>query len=265
VDALKSLQLVARQLPVPVGDMIGQIGVRSERVAVTEARVDLARRYNQQVLSECRDLVEGRYPVSRSSTTDVPIADFTRVFGPSGIFDTFFRENLAPLVDTSRMPWRWRPGAAPIGGSTSLLRQFEQVQRIRDVYFGRNGQAPEARFYLAPDFLDASVVRFSLEVDGQTFEYRHGPQRSRSMVWPGNGGQASFAFDAVSGPIPGLSKQGAWAWFRLLEQARLERESDSRYRVTFSAGGKTMRLMLDAASSRNPFGLNTLAGFSCMM
>jgi type VI protein secretion system component VasK len=45
----------------------------------------------------------------------------------------------------------------------------------------------------------------------------------------------------------------------------VERESDVRYRVTFSAGGKTMRVMLDAASSRNPFGRNSLAGFSCAM
>lgn len=264
-DALKSLQLVARQLPVPVGDMIGQIGLRSEAVAVTEARVDLVRRYDQQVLRECRDLVEGRYPLSRGSANDVPLADFSRVFGPSGIFDSFFRENLVPLVDTTRSPWRWRSGAAPIGGSTSMLRQFELVARIRDVFFGRNAQAPEARFFLAPEFLDASVVRFSLDVDGQNFEYRHGPQQARPMTWPGQAGQASFSFDAVSGPIPGVAKQGPWAWFRLLEAGRLERENDSRYRVSFTAGEKTMRLRLDAASSRNPFGLDALAGFRCAM
>ena len=263
-DALRSLTLVARQLPVPVGDMIGQIGARTERVAVSEARVDLARRYNQQVLRECRDLVEGRYPVTRNSPVDVPLADFTRVFGPNGSFDTFFRDNLAPLVDTSTTPWRWRKGAAPIGGSSSLLRQFQAVQRIRDVYFGR-GPSPEVRFFLAPEFMDAAVVRFSLEVDGQSFEYRHGPQQSRPMAWPGASGQASFVFDGVGGAIPGLTKTGPWAWFRLLEQARIVRESDARYRVTFTTGEKSVRLVLDAASGRNPFGLNGFSGFSCAM
>jgi type VI secretion system protein ImpL len=263
-DALRSLQLVARQLPVPVGDMISQIGARTERVAVSEARLDLARRYNQQVLRECRDLVEGRYPVSRNSSVDVPLADFTRVFGPNGSFDTFFRDNLAPLVDTSTTPWRWRQGAAPIGGSSGLLRQFQAVQKIRDVFFAR-GQSPEARFSLAPEFMDASVVRFSLDVDGQGFEYRHGPQQSRPFAWPGTAGQASFAFDGVGGAIPGLTRTGPWAWFRLLEQARIQRESDARYRVTFTAGEKSVRLVLEAASGRNPFGLNGFAGFSCAM
>lgn len=269
-EALASLQMLAKQLPVPIGDMIGQIGVRTQSVAVTQARVDLARRYNQQVLRECRDLIEGRYPVNRASAADVPLADFGRVFGPGGVFDKFFRENLEPLVDASREPWRWRQGAAPIGGSAALLRQFQLVQRIRAMYFAQEGgsspgQAPATRFFLTPDMLDASVTRFTLDVDGQAFEYRHGPPASRPMSWPGEGGRAAFVFEEPSASIPGESRQGPWAWFRLLDQARVERESDSRLRLTFSAGGRSMRVILDAASSRNPFGTNALAGFSCAM
>lgn len=269
-EALASLQTLAKQLPVPVGDMIGQIGVRTQAVAVTQARVDLARRYNQQVLRECRELIEGRYPVNRASAADVPLADFGRVFGPSGVFDKFFRENLEPLVDTSRVPWRWREGAAPIGGSGALLRQFQLVQRIRAMYFPQEGgssqgQSPATRFFLTPDRLDASVTRFTLDVDGQAFEYRHGPPSSRPMSWPGEGGRAAFGFEEPATSIPGTARQGPWAWFRLLDEARIERESDSRLRLTFTAGGRSMRVILDAASSRNPFGTNALAGFSCAM
>ena len=65
--------------------------------------------------------------------------------------------------------------------------------------------------------------------------------------------------------FPVRLEQGPWAWFRLLDQARVERESDSRLRLTFTAGGRSMRVILDAASSRNPFGTNALAGFSCAM
>jgi type VI secretion system protein ImpL len=262
---LRSLQRISAQLPAPVGEMIGQIGRRTETAAVAEARTDLARRYNQQVMRECRDLVEGRYPLSRTSAQDVPLGDFSRVFGPNGVFDTFFKENLAPLVDTSRSPWQWRQGAAPIAGSGALLRQFQLVQRIREQFFSAAGQTPEARFYLVPDTLDATVTRFSLDVDGQAFEYRHGPQGSRPLAWPGGGGRASFAFEENGATIPGVSKQGPWSWFRLLAESRVERESDSRYRITFSAGGRSMRVILDAASARNPFGPSALAGFSCAM
>jgi type VI secretion system protein ImpL len=264
-DALRNLQLIAKQLPPPVGDMIGQIGVQSETVAVTEARVDLRRRYAERVLRDCKELVEGRYPVNRFSTNDVPLADFARVFGPNGVFETFFRENLAPLVDTSRTPWRFRPGAEPIGGSASILRQFQTVQQIREAYFGSNGQAPETRFNLTPDFMDAAATRFTLEMDGQSFEYRHGPQQTRPLTWPGQAGAASFSFEDRGTNIPGVSAEGPWAWFRLLEKARVERESATRYRVTFTAGDRSMRVILDAGSSRNPYTSNPLSGFRCTM
>jgi type VI secretion system protein ImpL len=265
-DALKSLQTVAKQLPQPIGEMIAAVGTRSESLVMNEARGDLERRYAQQVLRECKELVDGRYPFTHGSTTDVPLADFARVFGPNGVFDSFFRENLNALVDTSRSPWIWRDGAAQIGGSAAMLRQFQLVGRIRDIFFRPGSQMPEARFNLAPDDLDASATRFNLDVDGQPFEYRHGPLQSRTFTWPGGGiGQASFAFEDRSGPVPGISKQGPWALFRVLDEQQVERQSDTRYRVTFTAGGKTMQVIIEATSSRNPFGRNELGSFRCTM
>lgn len=264
-DALKSLQLQARQLPEPIGSMVAQIGARSESIAIGQARGDLSRRYAEQVLRECRELVEGRYPLDRNSSNDVPLQDFGRVFGYNGTFDTFFRENLAPLVDVSRTPWTWRAGAAAIGGSPAMLKQFQQARRIRDVYFKPGTQVPEARFTLTPGSLDAAVTRFSLELDGQRFEYRHGPQQSSSMVWPGGAvGQAAIVFEA-GGSGPSVVRQGPWAWFRLLDQAQVKPVSDTRLNLTFTAGGRAMEVVLDAASVRNPFVRNELAGFRCAM
>src|SRR6185295_18397692 len=263
-DALQSLQQQAKLLPEPIATMVSQIGTRSESLAVGQARDELSRRYDEQVARECRELIEGRYPFARTSPNDVPLADFGRVFGYGGVFETFFQANLAPLVDTSRTPWRWREGAAGIGGSAALLRQFQQAQRIRDVYFKSGAQLPEARFNLTPDTLDAGATRFALDLDGQPFEYRHGPQQSKSLVWPGGGvGQAAVVFEERGGPGANTVKQGPWAWFRALDQAQVRRDSDTRLAVTFAAGSHSMRVMLDAASIRNPFTQNVLNGFRC--
>ena len=265
-DALKSLQAQAKQLPPPLGDMVAQIGMRSESLAVGEARGELSRRYDEQVLRECRELIEGRYPFNRTSANDVPLADFGRVFGFGGVFDTFFRENLAPLIDTSRSPWAWREGAAAIGGSAAMLKQFQQAQRIRDFYFKPGTQQAEARFNLTPDTLDAAATRFTLNLDGQNFEYRHGPLQSQPLVWPGGSvGQAAIAFEERGGSGPSDVKQGPWAWFRELDQAQVQKESDTRLRITFTAGQRSMRAVLDAASIRNPYVSHELTGFRCAM
>jgi type VI secretion system protein ImpL len=113
--------------------------------------------------------------------------------------------------------------------------------------------------------MDATVTRFTLQMDGQNFEYRHGPQQSLPLSWPGRAGEASFNFEDRGTTIPGLSASGPWAWFRLLEKARVERESATRYRVTFTAGERSIRVILDAASSRNPYVSNPLSGFRCSM
>jgi len=265
-DALKSLRDQAKLLPPPLNAIVEQVSARGASLAVGQARDELSRRYAEAVARECRELIEGRYPFARSSANDVPLADFGRVFGYGGVFDTFFKENLAPLVDVSRTPWRWREGAAGIGGSEALLRQFQQAQRIRDVYFKAGAQLPEARFTLTPDSLDAGATRFTLEIDGQTLDYRHGPQQSRQMAWPGGGaGQAVIAFEERAGGGPSVVKQGPWALFRALDQAQVRRDSDTRVLVTFTAGTHSARVVLDATSVRNPFVRDELAGFRCSM
>jgi type VI secretion system protein ImpL len=265
-EALKSLQTQAKQLPPPIGDMVAQIGVRSASLTVGQARGELQRRYDEQVLRECRELIDGRYPFVAASPNDVPLADFGRVFGFGGVFDTFYRDNLAALIDVSRSPWVWREGAAAIGGSAALLKQFQQAQRIRDVYFKPGSQQVEARFNLTPDTLDAAATRFTLNIDGQLFEYRHGPLQSQALTWPGGSvGQAAIAFEERGGPGPGEAKQGPWAWFRELDRAQVKRDSDTRLRVTFLAGQRSMSVVLEAASIRNPFVRNELAGFRCSM
>jgi len=146
-----------------------------------------------------------------------------------------------------------------------MLKQFQQAQRIRDVYFKSGSQVPEARFNLTPDTLDIGTTRFALEIDGQPLEYRHGPQQSKALVWPGGSGVGATAvsFEERSGSGPNLQRQGPWAWFRALDAAQVTRDSDTRLAVTFVARDHSIRLLLDAASSRNPFVRDELAGFRC--
>ena len=46
-------------------------------------------------------------------------------------------------------------------------------------------------------------------------------------------------------------------------QAQIKRNSDTNLQVTVTAGAHSMRVVLDAASIRNPFTRDELAGFRC--
>src|SRR5437660_2995192 len=152
---VKTLSQEARTLPPAIAPLIETIANSVDRAAVGAAGLELVKRYDEEVIRTCEDVVGSRYPFHASSSEDVPIADFGRVFGYGGLFDTFYKTHLTDLVDTSARPWRWKPsqsGTAP--ASDAFLRQFESAQAIRDLYFRPGSDRPEFAFSLAPTVLD---------------------------------------------------------------------------------------------------------------
>ena len=191
-DAQQSVAIEAKQLPPAVAAMLTDLGAKALGEVKGAASADLGRKYEEFVAKECRELIEAAVSLQPfEHAPDVPLDDFSHLFADGGTFDKFFKDNLASLVDTSRSPWRWKEGAAQVAGARGLLGQFQTVQVIREIYF-KAGPKPEIRFNVTPDLLDAAVSRFSLDVDGQVLEYRHGPLHKSSdlCAWPGSGGVA---------------------------------------------------------------------------
>jgi type VI secretion system protein ImpL len=260
---MEQLRIAAMQLPAPIAGIVSQVGAKGEQVAKAEAGGELSRRYQTEVASECQQLIAGRYPFAAHGASEVALADFGRIFGPGGVFDTFFKERMAALVDTSTNPWRWKQGAAGIGAGTSLA-QFQAADRIRQMYFPPGSQLPALRFSLRPESLDNTVPRLAIDIDGQALEYRHGPLVSQAFAWPGPApGQATVLFEESGGAGPNRTYQGPWALFHLLDDANVQPQSDVRYLVVLSAGGKIAKLTLEATSVRNPFARSELRAFRC--
>lgn len=261
--AVKDLETHAKTLPGPFEGLVSRTAGQGNVVAKASIGSDFNARYRQQVAAECLALAAGRYPLTPGSK-DLPLADFGRLFGGNGVFETFFDTTMRSFVDTNRATWAWKREAASLGGSASVPTQFQRADRIKQIFFPPGGSQPEVRFTLAPSSLDAAVSRLVVEVDGQTLEYRHGPVRAVPMTWPGpSPGQAVISFEERGGGGPNLVTQGPWALYRLLEQATIQPQSDTTFLVTFDLNGRSARLVLQAASSRNPFGRNVLHGFAC--
>ncbi|HET9359649.1 MAG TPA: type VI secretion system membrane subunit TssM [Vicinamibacterales bacterium] len=262
---MKSLQQDATTMPPQVGAIVTQITGRAAAAATVEAGNEFMNRYSQDVLAPCRQFISGRYPFNASSQTDVALGDFGRLFGQDGIFDRFFKANLQNLVDTSRRPWVLREdqSGGSVGISGSVLRQFEAAQRIRDKFFGNGGQMPQVRFTVTPITMDGTLSRFVLEIDGQTFTYQFGPERSQQAQWPGQMPVAAATFEDRASGRPNIAFQGQWAWFRLLDVAQTRTESDLRHEVTFEKSGFKATVRIEAASVLNPFGGRDLQQFRC--
>jgi type VI secretion system protein ImpL len=123
---------------------------------------------------------------------------------------------------------------------------------------------PGVTFTITPSELDDRSRRFVLEIDGQAVEYEHGPERMVTVKWPGEKvGGAVATFEEHSGSRSPIVFDGVWAWFRLLDAARLVKESEVRYSLTLATGGHEANLRIDAHSVWNPFRQSGLLKFRC--
>ncbi len=265
-DMVRRLQVEGARQPEPVKRWLQQIASNSRVVTMGGARAQINNAWKSNVLPTCNKAISGRYPVYRDRQKEMTLVDFGRLFAPGGLIDNFFSANLKAFVNTSGGNWRWKPvGNTTLGIPTSVLRQFQRAALIRDTFFQGGSNMPSVGFGLKPIYLDANVKTFKLDLEGQKFQYRHGPARVQRAQWPGpdSTGQVRFVFEDSSGVRLASSREGPWAWFRILDSADLKSTSTDRLVATFKSAGRKSSWEIQADSVVNPFGMKQLEQFRC--
>ena len=265
-SVLAAFQQEAARLPGPLPRWAAQIGSGGSDIKADGTRAGINARYQSEVLPFCTQATQGRYPFDRRSETDTSIQDFARLFGPNGLLDTFFQQNLAPIVDTSTRPWSWKQvDGADAGMSPAALTQIQNAVAIREAFFPSGGMG--ASFEVSPEALDPAAQAVVLEIDGQSVTYRHtdGQPRPSAVRWPGEVGIARVMLaPGKQGSENQLRRDGPWAFFRLLDAVEIRNTNAAdRKRMIFNVGGRIAIFEMSSASVRNPFALPALAQFSC--
>jgi type VI secretion system protein ImpL len=84
------------------------------------------------------------------------------------------------------------------------------------------------------------------------------------MTWPGpNPGRAAATFDERDGLHPNLATDGPWAWFRLVDQSHVKRESDAVFLMTFERSNHESSIRVETESVLNPYGNRLVQQFRC--
>jgi len=265
-EAIRRIQVESARQPEPVKTWLQQIANNSRMVTMGGARARINDEWQSMAGPACSKAVSGRYPFSRDSNVEMTLADFGRLFAPGGLIDSFFNENLRSFVDSSRSSWRWKPvGNATLGIPDEVLRQFQRADQIKKTFFQEGGTNPSVSFGLKPVYLDANVQSFLLDLDGQMFKYRHGPARLQQARWPAadSTSQVRIIFEDASGSRVTRSREGPWAWFRILDQAELESLTSDKIRATFEVSGRKATWEIHASSVINPFMIKQLQNFRC--
>nr|WP_218180270.1 type VI secretion system membrane subunit TssM [Pseudomonas gingeri] len=265
--AAARVSLTAERQPPLVQGLVKSVVSATTNSMMGGVRNQLNAAWTSEVVNVYRQSLSGRYPLASGSARDATLDDFGQFFGVGGVMDNYFRKYLQPYVDTSAATWRWQPGAAQkLGIAPGVLQTFQRAASIRDAFFRSGGTQPIVRFELKPVAMDASITQFLLDLDGQQISYDHGPSRPVAMQWP-NPGSIGVVRLSISPPSAtgrsGITLDGPWAWFRLLEQSDLDAgNSPDRFNLRLRVDGASISYELRANSAFNPFKSRVLSGFS---
>lgn len=266
--AAARVSLTAERQPPVVQGLVKSVVSSTTNTMMGGVRNQLNAAWVSEVVNVYRQSLSGRYPLSPGSSRDATLEDFGQFFGTGGVMDNYFRKYLQPYVNTSTTTWSWQPGAAQkLGISPGVLHTFQRASNIRDAFFrSSGGTQPAVRFELKPVAMDANISQFLLDLDGQQLSYDHGPSRPVAMQWP-NPGSIGVVRLSIMPPSAtgrsGITLDGPWAWFRLLEQSDLTAtNSPDRFNLRLRVDGASISYELRASSAFNPFKSRVLSGFS---
>ncbi|MFK0380204.1 type VI secretion system membrane subunit TssM [Pandoraea sp. NPDC090278] len=268
-DAGSQLRMEAAKLPVPFKAVLADLVVQGTR-DVNKGIGDILIAQMDAVIGEsCRSAIDGKYPFTPTSKQDVDPEDFARVFAAGGVLDDFFQKVLAPHVDTTVSPWRYKltaPDVPPVAGPS--LVPFQRAKEIREVFFREPGARKMAwKVDLKVVELDPEIVELNMDFDGQSLRYVHGPVIPLKITWPGpRGGQNAEikASPRIRPETSTLAANGPWALMRVIAKGKLAGSATaSHFLAEYEFDGRKAQLDINTGSLANPWTTGLLQGFQC--
>jgi len=250
----------------PLKRWASQIGAGSSGITARGTRAQLNARWQSQVLSFCSQALTDRYPFTPRASADVAIQDFTRLFAPNGMIDTFVNSNLLDFIDSSKKPWAWKTvNGSDLGISNGVLEQLQFASEIRDAFFGA-GPIPNVTFEIRPEALSENAKKVLLEIHGEQIPYQHNKAPVPvSITWPGDVGLSRITFSpSLDNMENSFFREGPWAWFRVFNAVPTPKAGGGdQNRIIFKVGTRTGIFKMRLGSAINPFTLPALTRFRC--
>ncbi|MDI5987543.1 type VI secretion system membrane subunit TssM [Halomonas sp. M4R5S39] len=262
-DPIHNLRRIAEDTPAPVDRMLESLADQSWQLLMASAIRHLEHQWLDEVVAPYQDRLAGRYPLAREASREVALSDFEAFFAAGGTLDSFYQDNLRPFIEEAPEQLLDAEGNPLL--RDSVLTAIERAEHIRQAYFGRDGVL-DVEFSLEPLSLSPDKRRSVINVDGQLIEYAHSASNRVSMIWPnalrgGNESRVTLVPSRVNRSPRSLTRDGAWAWFRLLDEAEITSASERDLELRFHVDGGSMRYRLHANGSRNPFTRPLVAGY----
>jgi type VI secretion system protein ImpL len=199
-----------------------------------------------------------RYPFA-AVAVDAPMSDVADFFRPkTGQLWTFYESNMKASVVRAGDRFSYPSGGEHVypPGVVGYLGRANDVSRA---LFPPSGNDPQVPFsiHIHPVPKLASIA---FTVDGETFDYRNGPEEWRPFKWPSPGKSpgASIRARDPRGKSEVIQQDGEWGLLRLFEQATLKSSSGTSFTLGWRLPSLDSEVLIDVKPARTetPFGVD---------
>lgn len=219
--------------------------------------------YGAQLLPECQSIVNGGYPFSGTPVRQVSVDDFSRLFRPSGLLDTFQKTSLAGQIDTGTAHWTLTPSGKALGLDPTAVGHFQDAAKISEAFFRPGDIRPNVPVRVELVQL-TGAQSVTLTIGGSPATFAPSGTQPIDLRWPGSMPGASIGFQRVPAPsaaVPPRTWPGEWGLAAMIHD--LGGASADRNGVVLSINDGALSAKVRLRIANNPFAMTKLASFQC--
>jgi type VI secretion system protein ImpL len=264
-DILTQMNKGITDLPLPLQRILHQFSVEAWQLILEQASQYLNLQWQTLVWAPYKKTLIDRYPLFERSHTDIPLQQFKTFFSPHGVIDTFFSKYLKPFVNTQKAYWVWQTfDGLSLPMPQTTLDIFIRASLIKQMFFSENENQILFKFSITPEMLSSTVKQCIISIGDQKMIITPDNFVSYTFAWPTTQQRSEVTFISKTNQKTYLIKDGTWAWFRLLGEAKLSTtESPKVYRLIFEKDNRRIELKLTTPHLINPYVPNILQAFRC--
>jgi type VI secretion system protein ImpL len=225
----------------------------ASRASAREAASGASQQWCSAVLQPFRRSLAGHYPFVHDGD-DAPVADVAEFFRPGGMVWGFYDGALRADVQRAGDGFKFARQLGGVSGfRPELLTFLQRSQDVTTVLVPSGATEPKVELAVRVRPTPGVAVVW-MEVDGQRFDYRNGPEEWHKVTWPGQGkgGGASLRVRTAGGQEEVIQQDGDWGLFRLVEAGKLKGEPTGRdFAVSWSLPSLGASITVDFRPSRS--------------
>ncbi len=266
-DAFDALAELGAKAPAPFNNWLTTVSQDSWHILLNNTAHYLNDTWKETVVPEYNTTIAHHYPFDKKASTNVAMKNFSAFFGPKGILNAFFIDNLHAFVNTKHSKWTWKiRNHESLDFSDAVLRQYQTAAIIQSMFYPSNTDKIEVKFLLKPLQLNKNTETFAIALDDQSAAYTKETLTPTPFNWPGRTKHPAMTLSFSGDKTDPASKTdtGIWAFFHAIDKAPVINEKrPNQFKVTFDLQGYSALCEIISDSAINPFTSGIIQSYAC--